>query len=314
MADTRRPGLRALMEVCGLKPGQEILPVDISYRLGPRINASGRLADAALSVELLVSSDSRFCYETARQLDLFNRERQEIERQITDEAERMVDSRFSADPGIVLFDESWHPGVVGIVAGRVTRKYNRPCIVLGNEGDLAKGSGRSIDGISLVEVLSGCCEHLSSWGGHPMAVGVSLPKNKLEVFREQFANAVRAHSGGDIAEHRLNLSAWLPVDHIREWLMAELDALHPFGQGNSEPVFGVHGVCFRQPPEIFKEQHFRFWVPDGEGRRLHGVAWKLAERLPPCGPALDLAVGLHWNHFGGRKFIQMELVDWRLAT
>ena len=314
MADTRRPGLRALMEVCGLKPGQEILPVDISYRLGPRINASGRLADAALSVELLVSSDSRFCYETARQLDLFNRERQEIERQITDEAERMVDSRFSADPGIVLFDESWHPGVVGIVAGRVTRKYNRPCIVLGNEGDLAKGSGRSIDGISLVEVLSGCCEHLSSWGGHPMAVGVSLPKNKLEVFREQFANAVRAHSGGDIAEHRLNLSAWLPVDHIREWLMAELDALHPFGQGNSEPVFGVHGVCFRQPPEIFKEQHFRFWVPDGEGRRLHGVAWKLAERLPPCGPALDLAVGLHWNHFGGRKFIQMELVDWRLAS
>ncbi|MGD1032520.1 MAG: single-stranded-DNA-specific exonuclease RecJ [Opitutaceae bacterium] len=313
MADTRRPGLRALMEVCGLKPDQEIQPVDISYRLGPRINASGRLADAALSVELLVSAESRFCYETARQLDVFNRERQEIERQMTDEAERWVESRFSGDQGIVLFDEKWHPGVVGIVAGRVTRKYNRPCIVLGNEGDLAKGSGRSIDGINLVEVLSGCSEHLHSWGGHPMAVGVSLPKDKVDLFRGQFAAAVRAHSGGDIAEQRLNLSAWLPLDHIRDWLMDELDALHPFGQGNPEPVFGVHAVRFPEPPEIFKEQHFRFWIPDGGGRRLHGVAWKMAGRLPPCGQPLDLAVGLHWNHFNGRKSLQMELVDWRLS-
>ena len=313
MADTRRPGLRALMEVCGLKPGQEIQPVDISYRLGPRINASGRLADAALSVELLVSADSRFCYETARQLDLFNRERQDIERQITDEAERMVESRYAADHGIVLFDENWHPGVVGIVAGRVTRKYNRPCIVLGNEGEFAKGSGRSIDGISLVDVLAGCSENLHSWGGHPMAVGVSLRKDRLDVFREQFSNAVRVCSGGDIAEQRLSLSTWLPVDHIRDWLMEELNALHPFGQGNPEPVFGVHGVSFSQPPEVFKEQHFRFWIPDGGGRRLHGVAWKMAGRLPPCGTALDLAVGLHWNHFSGRKFLQMELVDWRMA-
>ena len=313
MADTRRPGLRALMEVCGLKPDREVQPVDVSYLLGPRINASGRLADAALSVELLVSEDSRFCYETARQLDQFNRERQEIERQMTDEAERLVESRFSGDHGIVLFDENWHPGVVGIVAGRVTRKYNRPCIVLGNEGELAKGSGRSIDGINLVEVLSGCSEHLQSWGGHPMAVGVSLPKNKLDAFREQFAGAVKTRSGGDFAEHRLNLSAWLKLDHIREWLMDELDAMHPFGQGNPEPVFGVRAVRFSAPPEIFKEQHFRFWLPDS-GRRIHGVAWKMAGRLPPCGPALDLAFGLHWNHFSGRKSLQMELVDWRMSA
>ena len=225
----------------------------------------------------------------------------------------MVESRYAADHGIVLFDENWHPGVVGIVAGRVTRKYNRPCIVLGNEGEFAKGSGRSIDGISLVDVLAGCSENLHSWGGHPMAVGVSLRKDRLDVFREQFSNAVRVCSGGDIAEQRLSLSTWLPVDHIRDWLMEELNALHPFGQGNPEPVFGVHGVSFSQPPEVFKEQHFRFWIPDGGGRRLHGVAWKMAGRLPPCGTALDLAVGLHWNHFSGRKFLQMELVDWRMA-
>lgn len=314
LQETRRPGLRALMDVAGLKPGQEILPGDVSYRLGPRINASGRLADAALSVELLVSEDSRFCFETARQLDLFNRERQEIERQITDEAERLIETQFLAQQGIVLFNEAWHPGVVGIVAGRVTRKYNRPCIVLGNEGLLAKGSGRSIDGINLVDILALCSEHLESWGGHPMAVGVSLAKTRLDMFRELFSETVRTHAGDDIAERRLEISAWLPIGHIRERLMDELNSLHPFGQGNPEPVFGVRGVVLRQAPEVFKDHHFRFSFDDGDGRRLHGVAWKMADRLPPTVVPLDLAVELHWNHFNGRKLLQMGLIDWRPAA
>lgn len=313
LQETHRPGLRALMEVAGVKPAQGITPTDISFRLGPRINASGRLADAALSVELLLSDDPDFCSETARQLDAFNRERQEIERAITEEAERWIEREFLTHSGVVLFGENWHPGVVGIVAGRVTRKYNRPCVVLGNEGDLAKGSGRSVDGINLVEVLGTCCEHLTSWGGHPMAVGVALPKQHLESFRARFAEAVRTHVGGDIAEARLDLAAWLTPEQITERLMEELDALHPFGQGNPEPVFGVRGVVLRRPPEVFKEQHFRFHFEDGRGRRLHGVAWKMAQRLPPTHRVLELAVELKWNHFNGRKLLQVGLIDWRLA-
>jgi single-stranded-DNA-specific exonuclease len=308
---TQRPGLRALMEVSGMRPGQDIVPVDISFRLGPRINASGRLADAALSVELLLSEDAHFCGETARQLEAFNRERQDIERGITAEAERMIETQYASLPGIVLFSENWHPGVVGIVAGRVTRKYNRPCVVLGNEGDLAKGSGRSIDGINLVEVLGTCCENLTSWGGHPMAVGVALPKIHIDTFRERFADAVRAHAGNDIAESRLDLAVWLTPEQIREALMEELDALHPFGQGNPEPIFGVKGVVLRSPPDVFKELHFRFTFDDGRGRRLHGVAWKMAHRIPPLGVPLDFAVELKWNHFNDRKLLQLGLVDWR---
>ncbi len=314
LQETHRPGLRALMEVAGVKPAQGITPTDISFRLGPRINASGRLADAALSVELLLSDEIEFCNETARQLDAFNRERQEIERAITEEAERCIEREFMAHAGVVLFGETWHPGVVGIVAGRVTRKYNRPCVVLGNEGDMAKGSGRSVDGINLVEVLGTCCEHLTSWGGHPMAVGVALPKLHLESFRARFAEAVRNYVGGDIAEARLDLAAWLTPEQITERLMEELDALHPFGQGNPEPVFGVRGVVLRHPPEVFKEQHFRFHFEDGRGRRLHGVAWKMAQRLPPMHRALDLAVELKWNHFNGRRLLQIGLIDWRPAT
>jgi single-stranded-DNA-specific exonuclease len=311
LQETARPGLRALMEVAGVRPGQEISPVDVSFRLGPRINASGRLADAALSVELLLSNDIRFCFETAHQLDLFNRERQDIERQITEDAERIIETTFMARQGIVLFDESWHPGVVGIVAGRVTRKYNRPCIVLGNEGDLAKGSGRSVHGINLVEVLGGCCEHLTAWGGHPMAVGISLAKDRLDAFRGSFDEAVRAHAGGDIAEARIDIAAWLEPEQIREEFMEELVGLHPFGQGNPEPVFGLRGVLLPSQPQVFKDQHFRFGFEDRRGRRLHGVAWKMAKRIPPAGVPLDLAVELTWNHYNDRKLLQLALIDWK---
>lgn len=311
LQETQRPGLQALMEVAGVRPAQGISPTDISFRIGPRINASGRLADAALSVELLLSDDRAFCVETAQQLDAFNRERQDIERTITEEAERLIEQEFSALAGVVLFAENWHPGVVGVVAGRVTRKYNRPCVVLGNEGDFAKGSGRSVDGVNLVEVLGSCCEHLASWGGHPMAVGVALRKEHLATFRAQFAEAVRRHAGGDIAEPRLEIAAWLTPEQVTERLMDELDALHPFGQGNPEPVFGVCGVVLRQPPEVFKEQHFRFRLEDGRGRGLHGVAWKMAQRRPPVGVPIDLAVELKWNHFNHRKLLQLGLIDWR---
>ena len=311
LQESRRPGLRALMEIAGVKPANGISPVDISFRLGPRINASGRLADAALSVELLLSEDETFCQETAQQLDAFNRERQDIERKITDEAERMIETDYAKMPGIVLFSEAWHPGVVGIVAGRVTRKYNRPCVVLGNEGDMAKGSGRSIDGVNLVEVLGTCSEQLTSWGGHPMAVGIALRKENLAEFRERFAQAVCEHAGSDIAECRLDLAAWLEPEQISPRLMDELDRLHPFGQGNPEPTFGVRGVVLQSKPEVFKGAHFRFQFDDGRGRRLHGVAWKMAGRVPPVGVPIDLAVELKWNFFNDRKFLQLCLIDWR---
>jgi single-stranded-DNA-specific exonuclease len=314
LKDAARPGLRALMDVAGVRPGQDLMPVDISFRLGPRINASGRLADAALSVELILSEDARFCRETAKQLDDFNRERQDIERGITEEAERLIEAQYLDQPGIVLYADGWHPGVVGIVAGRVTRKYHRPCIVLGNEGALAKGSGRSVDGINLVEVLGGCADLLDSWGGHPMAVGVALTKAKLDAFRVRFAEGVRAWTGGRSAEPELEIAAWLTPGQINDKLMDELGQLHPFGQANPEPRFGLRGVVLRQRPDVFKGVHFRFVLEVGDNRRrLFGVAWKLADRLPPVDRPIDMAVELAWNHFNGRRTLQLELIDWRMS-
>ncbi len=124
---------------------------------------------------------------------------------------------------------------------------------------------------------------------------------------------MRAHAGGDIAEAKLKIAVWLTPELIRDRLMEEIEALQPFGQGNPEPVFGVRGVVLRQRPVVFKEHHFRFNFDDAHGRRLHGVAWKLAHRPPPLGVPLDFAVELAWNHFNDRKLLQLELIDWRLA-
>lgn len=313
LAETRRPGLLSLMQVSGLKSDQGLVPTDISFRLGPRINASGRLADAALSVDLLLSSDPAFCDQASRQLDGLNRERQDIERLITERAERHVEERFGAAGGLVLFDEAWHPGVVGIVAGRISRKYNRPAIVLGNEGELAKGSGRGISGFNLVEILGACADCLDGWGGHPMAVGVSLRKERLEEFRTRFDEVIRSRKDGAGVDPGLELSGWLDATEVNEKLMGELDRLHPFGMGNPEPIFGVRGIRLRHRPDVFKEQHFRFAGEDATGRRISGVAWKLADRLPPVGAPLEMAVQLNWNHYNGRRTLQMELLDWRAA-
>ena len=314
LQESPRPGIRALMEVAGIPHGQDIRPVDISYRLGPRINASGRLGDAAVSVELLLSEDAAYCTVVSLQLDSFNRERQDIERLITEQAERMVETLYTDAAGIVLYGDEWHPGVVGIVAGRISRKYHRPCVVLGNEGELAKGSGRSIEGVNLVEVLGTCSALLASWGGHPMAVGIAVTKGNLESFRSCFAEAVHRHTGGGRAEPSLNLAVWLTPEQVTEELLMEVEALHPFGQGNSEPVFGVRGVLLRQRPEVFKGEHFRFSFENGDGRRLFGVAWKMSDRVPPVGTPIDMAVEMRWNFFQGRKLMQLGLVDWRLSS
>lgn len=313
LGQTARPGLRALMEVAGMTPGEEPRPVDVSFRLGPRINASGRLADAAVSVELLLSEDPVFCREAAAQLDGFNRERQDIERQITERAFAVIEATQADAHGIVLFEEGWHPGVVGVVASRLTRKYHRPCIVLGREGDLAKGSGRSIAGLNLVEVLAQCGALLGSWGGHPMAVGVSLRAERVAEFQVAFNQAVAAAAVEGLARPTVDIAAWIPYDAVRERTLDELDLMHPFGQQNPEPVFGTHAVVFDTAPEVFKDVHCRFQLYTLTGRRLSGVAWNMAREMPPVGEPVDIAYQLQWNRFNGRKTLQLDLQAWRPA-
>jgi len=307
-----RVGVRALAAVSGIDSSAELVSSDISFKLGPRINASGRLADAALPIDLLLSDDHKHCTEMAQALDAMNRERQGIERAIAKEAEARVLAEFTDAPGIVLFSEEWHPGVVGIVASRVSRRFHKPCVILGSEGDQAKGSGRSVSSVDLVKIFQRCEDLLEHWGGHPMAAGVSLPAANVPAFKQRFIESLSEIYPAGLPEPSLVLAAWLEVADLNEKLLEELDRLHPFGQGNAEPVFGLRSVVLSDPPQLFGQGNFRFRVPASVGARggVSGIAWRM-ERVPDPGQAIDLSVRFAWNSWRNQRLPQVTLVDWK---
>ncbi|EDY83373.1 single-stranded-DNA-specific exonuclease RecJ [Verrucomicrobiia bacterium DG1235] len=311
LSRTERIGLQNLMKVSGVAAKHGVNPIDVSFRLGPRINASGRLADASVAVELILSDDPSFCLETSLKLDSFNRERQEIERAMTENALEQIKNSDTERNGLVVYGDDWHPGVVGIVASRVSRSFNRPAIVLGREGDLAKGSGRSIDGIDLVEVLAPFSEKLESWGGHPMAVGVSMKVERVEEFTEFFDKAIGEYLASHQVERTLEIASWLRLEDIDTKLMKDLSMLEPFGQANPEPILAARRILFGTKLTVFKDLHFRFTLTTRRKHVISGVAWKMAERIPPANTPVDIAFRLVWNTFGNKKALQLELVDWR---
>lgn len=309
-----RTGIRALAEVAGIDAGQEMASADISFKLAPRINASGRLADASLPINLLLQDDYATCRKIAKELDAINKERQSIERGIAKNAEERAAAEFVDAPGIVLFGEDWHPGVVGIVASRVSRHFHKPCVILGAEGDEAKGSGRSVASVNLVDVFQRCSHLLGHWGGHPMAAGVSLKATDVPAFTQCYIESLRALYPEGLPEPSLAISAWLEHADLGESLLEELDRLHPFGQGNPEPVFGLRGVALDEAPHAFGEGNFRFRMPVSPGakRGIAGIAWRLGE-APEVGQAINMAIRFSWNYWRGSRYPQVTLVDWKPA-
>lgn len=307
-----RSGIRALAEVSGIDSGQEMAGADISFKIAPRINASGRLADAALPIDLLLQEDYSVCRGIAQELDAINKERQKIERGMSKKAVLRAASEFADEPGIVLFGDDWHPGVVGIVASRVSRHFHKPCVILGAEGDDAKGSGRSVASVNLVEVFQRCAHLLGHWGGHPMAAGVSLKAVDVKAFSECYLEALKALYPAGLPEPTLQISAWLEAQDLGESLLEELDRLHPFGQGNSEPIFGLRGVALEDAPHVFGEGNFRFRLPASQSSRrgIAGIAWRMDEP-PVVGQKVDLAIRFAWNYFRDSRYPQVTLVDWK---
>ncbi len=314
LGEARRPGVRALINVSGMEAGGVLTSVDVSYRLGPRINASGRLADASLPLQLLLSESAEDCERDAEMLDQINRERQEIDKRVTEEATAQAESMGDL-PGYVLHGE-WHPGVVGIAAGKICRALDRPVIVLGQEGDTAKGSGRGVPGTNLVEALTTCSSILKTFGGHPMAVGVSLSVSDVENFRKKFAEAIAAQKAAGVAMadgRDLEIVHWIKATEVNDRVLDDLELLQPYGEANAEPIFGVRGFIFDKAPQIFGEGNFRFQMNLSGNKKINFIAWRMATRLPEVGRAVDLAVKLQWNRWQGRKVPQVEILDWRYA-
>ena len=309
---TSRVGLRKLMQVAGVRP--PILPDDIGYRLGPRLNAAGRLSTAEKSLRLLLTNDEDQAAALAIELDQQNRARQEVEKEILAAAIVTIEKQFDAarDAAIVAGARGWHPGVLGIVASRIARKYHRPTIVIGfDENGVGKGSGRSIDGLNLVDALTRCAATLEKFGGHEMAAGLALHEDNFSKFAEAFCSTARELLSEEALQRSLRLDHELPFTNIDVEFLRWHELLQPFGNGNPQPLFFARAVEPVAPPRVSNEKHLIFRLRQGDRRRRAVYFDGAANEFPP--PPWDVAFRIGVDEYGGETLVGMRIEGLRAA-
>jgi single-stranded-DNA-specific exonuclease len=309
---TSRIGIRKLVQLARVR--SPISPEDIGYRLGPRLNAAGRLSTAEKSLRLLLTRDEAEATALAAELDRQNRERQEVEQQIFEAATEQIDSHFDAahHAAIVAGARGWHPGVLGIVASRIVRKYHRPTIVIGfDDNGIGKGSGRSIEGLNLVEALNRCSGSLEKFGGHEMAAGLALREENFDVFAEQFRNAARALVPADALQRCLRLDHELAFTEIDVDFLRWHEMLQPFGNGNPQPVFLARDVAPVAPPRVVNEKHLIFRLRQGDRHRRAVFFNGTANELPPV--PWDVAFRICADEYDGETLVAMHIEAVRAA-
>lgn len=302
----RSPGLRALFEVAGLAEGDAPSAARVAFRIAPRLNAAGRMADAGQAIRLLLTKDEAEARRIAGELDALNAERQQTEKQIVrailEECLRTpVTERQAA---LVFLRQGWHRGVVGIVANRLVERFHRPVFVFSEDTEtgLAHGSGRSTPAFDLLGALESMADLFTRFGGHRQAAGVSLRSDRVEEFRERLsAHAARRLKPEDFVP-QLEVDAEVDFPEITGAFVAEVLSLAPFGFGNPAPVFAVYGAEVAGPPGVFKERHLRVNLQQ-QGRRLSVKAFDFAERLEELAPGaiVDAALGFEQDDYAASR-------------
>jgi single-stranded-DNA-specific exonuclease len=282
----------------------------VGFQLAPRLNAAGRIEDAALGVELLLAEDMVQALQTARYLDQCNRARQELEKQTLREAETAV-AELSDDytHSIVLADEGWHPGVIGIVASRLVERYHRPTVLIALDGENGKGSARSIKGYHLYRGLQACAEHLTSFGGHAMAAGMSLGREDLPAFAEALEAHARAELGAEELLPGISHDGSVLLEEIDLETLSQIAGMAPFGMDNPEPLLVVESVRAMRVQEL-KGGHLRFTVCQGAFSHP-AIAFGMASRRDELRGEVDLLVAPQVNHYRGRASVQLRVKDVR---
>jgi single-stranded-DNA-specific exonuclease len=313
MEFTRWAGIAALMQVAGVTP--PVRGGDVGFRLGPRINAAGRLGPAQEALRLLLTDDPHEAARLASGLDAHNRERQEVEKSVVRDAEDWVGKNFDAerDTTIVAGRRDWHVGVLGVVASRVMRQHHRPTFIVGfDESGIGKGSGRSIEGLPLVELLRGCAAHLEKFGGHDMAAGLTVEEKSFPAFRSAFEEAARKIANKEILTPRLSLDAEIELHDLDSAILEAQDLIEPFGSGNPQPILFTRAVSPAAAPRTMKEKHLKIEFSAGR-RRVPAVFFNAKVGNLPR-PPWDVAYTLEWNSWQGRTEAQMRIVDVRRAA
>ncbi|MCM0081626.1 single-stranded-DNA-specific exonuclease RecJ [Geomonas sp. Red32] len=303
-----RVGVRALKDVSGVVG--EVGCGAVGFRLAPRINAAGRLEDAAVGLELLLTSDPVKAKAIATQLDDSNAERQAIERATLEEARVMLkEGACRGRKSIVLGSKLWHPGVVGIVASRIAELFHRPVILFALEDGTGRGSGRSIPSFHLLDAIRSCADHLLKYGGHSHAAGVSIAEEELERFALSFDEAAAGALDAEALVPVLPYDAELSPAQVDEGLPAELERMKPFGMGNPEPSFLLKGAEVREC-RVLKGGHLKLRIA-GQGKSFDAIGFGLAEKEPGIGERIDLVFTAGFNDWNGKRSLQLTVKDLR---
>jgi len=309
MQQTDRTGLYALIRNAGLS-GKPITAGNVSFTLVPRINAVGRLGASGRSVELLLTNDEKEAVDFAAAMSYDNAERQQIERDIIDKIDERVmrDSRLVMDKVLVLDGENWHQGVVGIVASRIREIYGKPTIIISRDGENAKASGRSVEGFALCDAVAACGDLLTHYGGHPMAVGLSLPSANIDLFRRRINEY--ADRQGDMPFDTLHIDCKLNPAAISLDLVGELNVMKPYGAGNPTPVFGFFNMVLTNIIPLSNNKHLRLVLSRGSTSMSAMLFFTSTEDFPyEKGEVLDIAATLEINEYNDRCSVSVIVKD-----
>jgi len=307
----RRPGLAALIDVSGVREDDLLEPSDLGFKLGPRINAAGRLAEASAAVELMLAESEEAGRSIANDLDGYNRRRQETQRRIHAEALQQLadDPDLASRRGVVVWSKDWHPGVVGIVASQLMHHVHKPVIVLACKDDgTATGSGRGISGVDLFTALNRNKHLLIRFGGHRAAAGLTLAQENLEALREAFVADAFADEPDELWTPRMKIDAELDLDEAGWELHEAITALAPFGLGNPAPLFLARGLTATDVVPM-KKGAIRMMLRQGDGPRFKGIGFGLG--LDPAaltGP-IDAVFQLTVNRWRGQASLELQLKD-----
>ena len=309
-------GLKAIIDICGLS-GRTLSMTDIVFKIGPRINASGRMENGRESVDLLVEKDFATALSKAKHINEYNEQRKDIDKQMTEEANQIV-SRLESQQkhsSIVLYDENWKKGVIGIVASRLTEIYVRPTVVLTKDGDIATGSARSVAGFDIYSAIKSCRDILMNFGGHTYAAGLTLRWDDVKIFRERFQKYVDEHILPEHTEAALNIDAVIDFKDITKKMHAELKKFGPFGPGNPKPLFCTTEVYdFGTSKVVGREQeHIKLELVDSKSNNvMNGIAFGQSgsARYIKSKRSFDITYTIEDNVFKHNE-IQLQIEDIR---
>jgi single-stranded-DNA-specific exonuclease len=308
LTHSTRPGILALKEIAGIG-GAPVDTIGINFRLAPRINAAGRLGDAGETVRLLVSREPEEAREMATHLNDLNIQRQHIEEKILVDARRMVESLADgpAKKSLVLSSSDWHPGVIGIVASRITEEYHRPTILIALSGNLGKGSGRSFDHFPLYQGLKACQTWVEKFGGHEQAAGLVIREECIPGFSEAFEEIVSRKLCEEDFTPRLSLDALARLDQMDDSFLTEMESLAPFGSGNPEPVLGLEELTVLGSRLVGKG-HLRLRIQEGRSVR-EAIGFGMASWHPLSQRRMKMAFSPQVGTYQGRRILQLKIVD-----